>query len=178
MQATNRACCCADIHWMSSPELLPIWKTEVEVNNKKLNRITSAGTAADSEKKMRIYSSAGIAANSLLYVRPSVWPLLEFYIFNSVNLKTVTQAEQEGKLFGRLASVRWVLCACRCACLAALAIRDFVYLSQFIKVLLSVLCVLQNVRVFFCVSWNNNYRSSNKSIKQLSFFFKKSRSWL
>jgi hypothetical protein len=47
--------------------------------------------------------------------------------FNCVNLKTVTQAEQEGKLFGRLASVLWVLCACQCACLAALAIGDFAY---------------------------------------------------
>jgi len=47
--------------------------------------------------------------------------------FNSVHLKTVTQAEQEGKLFGRLASVLWVLCACQCACLVALAIRDFAY---------------------------------------------------
>lgn len=47
--------------------------------------------------------------------------------FNSVHLKTVTQAEQEGKLFGRLASVLLVLCACQCACLVALAIRDFAY---------------------------------------------------
>lgn len=47
--------------------------------------------------------------------------------FNCVNLKTVTQAEQEGKLFGRLASVLWVLCACQCACLVTLAIRDFAF---------------------------------------------------
>jgi hypothetical protein len=47
--------------------------------------------------------------------------------FNFVHLKTVTQAEQEGKLFGRLASVLWVLCTCQCACLVALAIRDFAY---------------------------------------------------
>jgi hypothetical protein len=68
--------------------------------------------------------------------------------FNCVNLKTVTQAEQEGKLFGRLASVLWVLCACQCACLAALAIRDFAYLPQFIMVLLSAWCVLQMCQAF------------------------------
>lgn len=50
--------------------------------------------------------------------------------FNCVHLKTVTQAEQECKLFGRLASVLWVLCACQCACLVALAIRDFAYCVQ------------------------------------------------
>ena len=67
---------------------------------------------------------------------------------NCVNLRTFTQAEQKGKLFGRLASVLWVLCACQCACLAALAIRDIVYLSQFIMVLMSALCVLQ-----MCLTW-------------------------
>ena len=56
--------------------------------------------------------------------------------FNCVNLKTVTQAEQEGKLFGWLASVLWVLCACQCACLAALAVRDFAY---FLTVLVQLL---------------------------------------
>jgi len=39
------------------------------------------------------------------------------------------QAEQEGKLFGRLASVLWGSCACQCACLVALANRDFAYLT-------------------------------------------------
>ncbi len=33
----------------------------------------------------------------------------------------------EGKLFGRLASVLLALCACQCACLEALAIRDFAF---------------------------------------------------
>jgi len=37
----------------------------------KANRITSDRTAADSEQKMRIYSSASIAANRMLAVRAS-----------------------------------------------------------------------------------------------------------
>ena len=58
--------------------------------------------------------------------------------FNCVNLKTVTQAEQEGKLFGRLASVLWVLCACQCACLVALAIRVFALIKFSEKGLLNI----------------------------------------
>ena len=67
--------------------------------------------------------------------------------FNSVHLKTVTQAEQKGKLFGRLASVLWVLCTCQCACLVALAIRDFAY-SPPVMVQLLALCDLQ-----MCLTW-------------------------
>ena len=45
---TFEACRRAGIHWLSSPEPLPIWKTEVEVNNKKPNRIRSSPILADS----------------------------------------------------------------------------------------------------------------------------------
>jgi len=44
----------------------------------------------------------------VLYVRPFSLSVSRVLHFNCVNLMTVTQAEQEGKLFGRLASVLWV----------------------------------------------------------------------
>ena len=48
------------------PGIATDWKYDDEVNNKTPNRIPSAGTAAESEQKMRIYSSASIAANPML----------------------------------------------------------------------------------------------------------------
>ena len=112
---------------MSCPEPLLIENMKMKLTTKSQIEFRRLELLLIANKKMRIYSSASIAANPLLYVRPSVCPLLECCIFNSVNLKTVTQAEQEGKLFGRLASVLLVLCACQCACLVALGIRDFAY---------------------------------------------------
>lgn len=53
-------------------------------------------------------TSARILPNSLLCGRPSPLSVIRLLYCNCVNLKTVTQAEQEGKLFGRLASVLWV----------------------------------------------------------------------
>jgi len=72
--------------------------------------------------------SARILANPLLYVRPSVCPLLETCIL-TVSPKDRYPSRAEGKLFGRLAFVRLVLCACQCACLVALAIRDLALLQ-------------------------------------------------
>ena len=71
---------------------------------------------------------------------PFYLSIIKVLYFNCVNLKTVTQAEQEGKLFGRLASVQLVLCACQCACLVALAIRDF---ATAVMVQLVALCVIR-----------------------------------
>ena len=67
--------------------------------------------------------SAPILANPMLYVRPSsVW--FWCLAFELCQPKDCCPSRAEGKLFGRLASVLWVLCACQCACLVALAILN------------------------------------------------------
>lgn len=67
--------------------------------------------------------------------------------FQFCQTKDCYPSQAEGKLFGRLASVLWVLCACQCACLVALAIRDFAYCLPVMMQLL-VLFVLQ-----MCLTW-------------------------
>jgi len=57
---------------MSSPEPLLIEKLMMKITTK-ADRIPSAWIWADSDMKLRIYSSASIAANSMLCVRPSSW---------------------------------------------------------------------------------------------------------
>jgi hypothetical protein len=52
---------------MSSPELKPNRITDDEDKNKSLIEFGQPITAADSEQKMRIYSSASIAANPMLW---------------------------------------------------------------------------------------------------------------
>jgi len=61
----NRACCCAGILLCPARNRLIERQTEVEVSNKKLNIECRAQTAADSDKKMRIYFSASIVANTM-----------------------------------------------------------------------------------------------------------------
>jgi len=51
---------------MSSPEQKPNRKTEVEVNNKKLNRITSSPIIDDSNMKLIVTTSASIGISSNL----------------------------------------------------------------------------------------------------------------
>ena len=81
----------------------------------------------------------------LLYVRPSLCRLVECCIFNSVKLKTVAQAKQKGSSLVPIAiGMLRVLCACQCACFAALAIKDFAYCLQ-VMVQLLALCVIQFV---------------------------------
>ena len=74
---------------------------------------------------------------------PFYLSIIKVLYFNCVNLKTVTQAEQEGKLFGPDSYRDAVgLCACQCACLVALAIRDF---ATAVMVQLLALCVIRFV---------------------------------
>ena len=87
----------------------------------------------------------------LLYVRPFHCPLLETCIFNSVILKTVTQAEQEGKLFGRLAFVLLALSTCQYACLGALANLDFADCPIIVQLL--ALCVFCHWKILNLLSF-------------------------
>lgn len=66
--------------------------------------------------------------------------------FNSVNLKTVPKAEQEGKLFGRLASVLWV-----CVPANVLALRC--WLLETLHTLLQLLLIFV---LYKCVTLNFN----------------------
>ena len=98
------------------------WKYEDEVNNKKLNRITSAGATADSDKKMRIYSSASIAANPLLYAYPI------FSVIYNVGLCRTAwwlPCVGQGRLLGRLAFVLWVCVPAHVPDLQRWLVREF-----------------------------------------------------
>ena len=70
--ATGRACCCAGIHCSSSPELKPNKITDDEDKNKSSIELRLTELLLIANKKMRIYSSASIAANPMLCVRHSL----------------------------------------------------------------------------------------------------------
>jgi hypothetical protein len=52
---------------LNQPEQKPIEKRKLKITTKSIRRITSSWILADSDMKIRIYSSASIAANRMLF---------------------------------------------------------------------------------------------------------------
>ena len=103
----------------SSPELLLNKVNVVDWYYKSLIDIRPLEPMHNREMKMIVIPSAPILAIPMLYVAHSfVSVKVEKCLFAQMRLGSVGQ----GRLFGRLAFVAWVLCACQCALLAALAI--------------------------------------------------------
>ena len=110
--------------------------------------------------KMMLQGHAPITPNPLLYVRPSLCRLVECCVFNPVNLKTVTQAEQKASSLAG-----WLLCCGFCVPANVLALRRWLLetlpiLSQALnnyKVIgvtlsRSVFLKLHIMAVYFCIS--------------------------
>ena len=87
------------------PVLLPNRITDDEIKNKKPNRYSSAGTEDAMLLKMMLQGHAPITPNPLLYAYPI------FSVIYNVGLVVVAGCVLwvgQGRLLGRLASVRWV----------------------------------------------------------------------
>jgi len=69
LRPTVEYCCRQGIHCWSSPGTEADLKTELQDNNKKPNRITSAGTAADSELQPIVSTSRPACSNTFVACR-------------------------------------------------------------------------------------------------------------